>query len=523
MASSPGGNGTIQFPAFSPEYDPRLSADAYRRDDLSLQSHEGSPVIPNGQQWMPRRSSTRGTRWTGLGINTTASSSYGGGRHKRQKSLTEAFHNIRTRRSGSVSQNAMEIAEALKAPVSPALVALFSIWYFASVMSSTSSKQILLAFPKPVTLTILQFAFVSSWCLFLSWLSSQFPWIKRRIPALKNGIKKPSRSVIMTTLPITGFMIGGHILSSDAISRMDVSLVHTIKGLSPLFTVVAYRFIYGTKYSTYTYLSLVPLMLGVVLACSTNFRANFLGFMSAFASAILFVTQNMVSKKIFNDAEIAEKEPNFTRKPDKLNLLCYSSLLALLFTAPIWLWSEGWHIIVDFFSDASIELTGKAGSFDHGRLALEYIFNGTFHFTQSLAAFVLLSMVSPVTYSVASLVKRVFVILFSVMWFGNRVTKVQWLGIALTFLGLYLYDRTSDAEKADRRARNAAQSTTLLPLVEKESPPHTTTTFPRQPLFGAGASHSKENGHHPNINGWLPSGTKAEETWNRREVVNPVS
>jgi solute carrier family 35 protein E1 len=338
----------------------------------------------------------------------------------------------------------------------------------------------------------------------------------------------------MTTLPLTGFMIGGHILSSDAISRIPVSLVHTIKGLSPLFTVIAYRLIHRQTYSVYTYISLVPLTLGVMLACSTDFTANFLGLMSAFLSAIVFVTQNMVSKRIFDQAAIAEADPRLTRKPDKLNLLCYSSLLALAFTMPIWFYSEGWGILVDFFSDASITLSGKPNSYDHGRLALEYILNGICHFTQSLAAFILLSTVSPVTYSVASLVKRVFVVLFSIIWFGNRLTSIQWLGIILTFFGLYLYDRTSDA-KADRR-RNAAardQGQPLLPLVEKPSPPHN-TTFHR-PLFTGGLANSpidsdghvspvpRERGGEKDANGWLAPRTKAEETWNRADLRVGVS
>jgi solute carrier family 35, member E1 len=413
-------------------------------------------------------------------------------------------------------------------------------------MSSTSSKVILETFPKPVTLTVLQFAFVSAWCLLLSYLSTKFPAVKRHIPALKNSIKYPTRDLIITTLPITAFMIGGHILSSDAISRIDVSLVHTIKGLSPLITVAAYRFIMDVQYSVATYLSLIPLTIGVILACSTNFSANFLGLLSAFASAILFVTQNIVSKKIFNDAALAESEPLLTKKPDKLNLLCYSSLLALIFTAPIWLWSEGWHIIIDFFSDASIELSGSKGSLDHGALALEYIFNGTFHFLQSLTAFQLLSMVSPVTYSVASLVKRVFVIVFSIVWFGSRVTRIQGLGIGLTFLGLYLYDRTSDAHKADRRARalmtpSHLASQPLLPLVEKthESPPLQTRFPARTPLFGLGVQSASSPsasgqarmsptprefaGETSKGNGWLPAGTKAEDTWKKRDLGFGVS
>ena len=42
-------------------------------------------------------------------------------KHDRQKSLSDAIRTIRTRK-GSVSANAQEIAEALKAPVSVKLV-----------------------------------------------------------------------------------------------------------------------------------------------------------------------------------------------------------------------------------------------------------------------------------------------------------------------------------------------------------------------------------------------------------------
>jgi len=343
----------------------------------------------------------------------------------------------------------------------------------------------------------------------------------------------------MTTLPLTAFQIGGHILSADATARIPVSLVHTIKGLSPLFTVLAYRFIFRIHYSAATYLSLMPLTLGVVMACSANFSGNFIGLLYAFGSAILFVTQNIVSKKLFNEAAIAEAEgPQRSRKPDKLNLLCYSSGLAFLFTVPLWFWSEGFALLADFLRDASVELTEKPGSLDHGRLALEFIFNGTFHFGQNLVAFVLLSMVSPVTYSVASLIKRVFVIVFAIVWFGNKMTSIQALGIALTFLGLYLYDRTSDAARADRKARALQMKNheTLLPLttdIKSESPAYMQSPSSMQSNhFHGGANgyahspsgdekrHDASGPGRPRANSsWLPPGTKQEETWTTRDMA----
>lgn len=406
-----------------------------------------------------------------------------------------------------------------------------------SIFTNMSSKAILTALPQPVTLTTVQFAFVSGWCLLLAAVARKYPRLKQTMPFLKYGIRPPSRDLILATLPLTCFQIGGHLLSADATSRIPVSLVHTIKGLSPLLTVGAYSLVFGISYSLPTYLSLIPLTLGVILACSADFNANFIGLISAFASAILFVVQNIVSKQIFNDAAAAEKDglpPTRFTKPDKLNLLCYSSGLAFLFTLPLWLWSEGFTLLIDFLHDASIQLSDHPGAFDHGRLLLEFLFNGTFHFGQNIVAFILLSMVSPVTYSVASLIKRVFVIVFAIVWFGKPMTKVQGFGFVLTFIGLYLYDRTSDAAKADKRAK-ALQSKSqgsLLPLSADSKGRSGFSASPVGMAAGTGAypkpgfaqvrdekrdddkGHWRQEANHA----YLPPGTKAEETWRPNEM-----
>jgi solute carrier family 35 protein E1 len=464
-------------------------------------------------------------------------------RHGRQKSLTEAIKTVRGRKA-SISENAHEIAESLKAPVSWKLVILCGVWYTTSIMTNASSKAILTALKKPVTLTIVQFLLVSFWCIFLSWLAKHNRTVREIAPFLKNGIRKPSKEIILVTLPLTAFQIGGHILNSDAMSKIPVSLVHTIKGLSPLMTVVAYRVFYNIRYSTPTYLSLVPLTVGVCMACAADTTTNFFGLLNAFGSAVLFVTQNIVSKKIFNEAAKSEADG----LPNKLNLLCYSSALAFLITVPIWIFSEGWSLAQDFMQDATITLREKPGSLDHGALAAEFLFNGTFHFAQSLVAFVLLGLTSPVTYSVASLMKRVAVIIFAIVWFGNPMTYIQGAGFALTFVGLYLYDRTSENEKADKRARAMGESKQpLLPLNvsddKKNDPappmytqsPVVTEDAGRMFSGASGYANGDFGGHSqgrarsgsrpsPGQNGMpysLPFGTKAEETWRQTDVGTP--
>jgi solute carrier family 35 protein E1 len=541
---SPNPNGTYKFPDLSHDAFASEALEDFSQDDKPKPLPKGLPHgLHSSERWPARRAS-----------NTNNWSSYANGapgkmRHGRQKSLTEAIKTVRGRKA-SISENAHEIAESLKAPVSWKLVILCGVWYTTSIMTNASSKAILTALKKPVTLTIVQFLLVSFWCIFLSWVAKHNRTLRDIAPFLKNGIRKPSKEIILVTLPLTAFQIGGHILNSDAMSKIPVSLVHTIKGLSPLMTVVAYRVFYNIRYSTPTYLSLVPLTVGVCMACAADTTTNFFGLLNAFGSAVLFVTQNIVSKKIFNEAAKSEADglPAGRRKPDKLNLLCYSSALAFLITVPIWIFSEGWSLAQDFMQDASITLREKPGSLDHGALAAEFLFNGTFHFAQSLVAFVLLGLTSPVTYSVASLMKRVAVIIFAIVWFGNPMTYIQGAGFALTFLGLYLYDRNSENEKADKRARAMGESgRPLLPINvgdEKKNDP-APAMYTQSPLatedtrrmFGGASGYADVdyNGHgqgrarsssrpSPAQNGMpysLPVGTKAEETWRQTDVGTP--
>ncbi|KAG6017046.1 hypothetical protein E4U43_002450 [Claviceps pusilla] len=460
---------------------PQMANDGTNRSSSPLRPSSGYG-LPNGNNmtYSDRRAAPISKLQNGnvaysqhQGLSPWSASNGSARGHGRQKSLTDAFRTIRTRK-GSVSQNAHEIADALRAPVSPKLVILCLMWYASSALTNTSSKSILNAFDKPATLTLVQFAFVSSLCVVMAWLAALFPVLRQKVSALKHPIRLPSRDIIRTTLPLAAFQIGGHLLSSSATAKIPVSLVHTIKGLSPLFTVLAYRIFYDIRYPRATYWSLIPLTIGVMLACSgkASYGGQMTGVIQALLATLIFVSQNIVSKKIFNEAAKAESEgPGIqSKKLDKLNLLCYSSGMAFLVTLPIWFWSEGITLLKELVHEGTFDLSRNKNSMDHGRLTVEFIFNGVFHFAQNMLAFVLLSMVSPVTYSVASLIKRVFVIVLAIIWFRSPTTPIQAVGIALTFLGLYMYDRTSESNKADRRARLMTETrmgTSLLPLDEK--------------------------------------------------------
>ena len=110
---------TVKFPEFEPS-----------QDRLFIQEEEYKNAVKDGRSFSPQvipraNGSVHSARWQSRKDNHTiwgnAHANGSAPRHGRQKSLSDAIRNIRTRQ-GSVSANAQEIAEALKAPVSYRLV-----------------------------------------------------------------------------------------------------------------------------------------------------------------------------------------------------------------------------------------------------------------------------------------------------------------------------------------------------------------------------------------------------------------
>jgi solute carrier family 35 protein E1 len=218
------------------------------------------------------------------------------------------------------------------------------------------------------------------------------------------------------------------------------------QALSPLFTVLAYAVLFSVSYSPSTYISLLPLTLGVMLACSSDMSAsNVFGLICAFGSTLIFVSQNIFFKKVMpTNAEATQHG-----KLDKINLLYFSSGLAFVLMIPVWLYSDFWSLW---------SYTNSSTKSDSA-LVVYFFLNGTVHFAQNLLAFAILSSTSPVTYSIASLVKRIAVICLAIIWFNQAVHALQGVGIGLTAVGLWMYNNSKrDVEKGEKRMRQVEAS-----------------------------------------------------------------
>lgn len=147
----------------------------------------------------------------------------------------------------------------------------------------------------------------------------------------------PTLAQAIHVIPLSFFQVFQQILSSVAISRIPVSLSHTIKATSPIITCLIYAIFFNVSYSNRVYLSLVPLTFGIMLLSHSSFLFDAVGILCAISSTIIFVLYNLASKKIFNQA--ASQRSKY--KMDKLNMLFLSAIQAWILMAPVWVWTEG--------------------------------------------------------------------------------------------------------------------------------------------------------------------------------------
>ena len=203
-----------------------------------------------------------------------------------------------------------------------------------------------------------------------------------------------------------------------------------------------------------------------MLACSFDMSAsNAVGLLCAFGSAIVFVSSNIFFKKIMPTGSSSSHH-----KLDKLNLLFYSSSMAFLLMIPIWAFTD----LPLFMAAQGAEpghITHPAHGHDATHSVTYYAFlNGIVHFAQNIIAFIILASVSPVTYSIASLFKRVAVICIALVWFNQHVHPLQGVGIALTFLGLWMYNNAKgDIARGETRRRGVeAARDGALPYTRSE-------------------------------------------------------
>ena len=182
------------------------------------------------------------------------------------------------------------------------------------------------------------------------------------------------------------------LLGLVSLSHVAVSFTETIKASAPLFTVIFARVILGEITSLTVILSLFPVMLGLVLCSATELSFDMIGFVAAVSNNCIDCVQNVFSKRLLSGP--AQLSP--------IELQFYTSVAAATMQLPVMLVlasSEIW----------------SASSLEPSVVSL-LLLDGLCYHMQSVTAYYTMSLISPVSQSVANTFKRSLLIVLSI-WY----------------------------------------------------------------------------------------------------------
>lgn len=113
---------------------------------------------------------------------------------------------------------------------------------------------------------------------------------------------------------------------------------------------------------------------------------------------------------------------------------------------PVWLLFDARSLWHDPATGTSVEMTS--------RTILLLVVDGVLNFLQNIVAFSVMSMVSPLTYAVASASKRIFVIAATLFILGNPVTGTNIFGMLLAIAGVLCYNKAKYDQRQVEKKRS---------------------------------------------------------------------
>lgn len=330
---------------------------------------------------------------------------------KRDYSLVQCnAYEASSNRSQPIPINIEFDEEASKAAAQKMKIGIyFATWWTLNVIFNIYNKKVLNAFPFPWLTSTLSLA-AGSLLMLISWATK---------------IAEPPKTDLefwKTLFPVALAHTIGHVAATVSMSKVAVSFTHIIKSGEPAFSVLVSRFLLGESFPLPVYLSLVPIIGGCALSAITELNFNMTGLMGAMVSNMAFVLRNIFSKKGMKGKSVGG-----------MNYYACLSIMSLLILTPFAIavegpqvWTLGWQ---------------KAVSQIGPNFVWWVVAQCVFYHLYNQVSYMSLNEISPLTFSIGNTMKRISVIVASIIIFSTPVQPVNALGAAIAILGTFLYSQ----------------------------------------------------------------------------------
>jgi len=297
----------------------------------------------------------------------------------------------------------------------------FALWYLFNIGYNIYNKQALNAVAYPWTIATIQMAtgilyFVPLWLLGL-----------RKAPKLSGDDLK-------TLLPIALCHTGVHVGAVIALGAGAVSFAHIVKASEPVVTCAANALLLGEVLPMKVYATLLPIIGGVAIASMKELSFTVLALAAAMLSNVSSSLRGVLSKKTMSGKKIGENL-------DAQNLYAVLTAMSTLILIPLMLAVEGTGFLGAF--KAAVD----GGSFTNKSLSTLLLLSGATYYLYNEVAFLALGKVNPVTHAVGNTIKRVVIIVASVVAFKTPMSTGSIIGSSIAILGTLMYSLAMNSVK----------------------------------------------------------------------------
>lgn len=224
-----------------------------------------------------------------------------------------------------------------------------------------------------------------------------------------------------------------------------VSFTHIVKALEPFFSAVVSALYFGKWMKPQVYATLIPVVGGVGYACLKERSFSWLAFSFAMASNVCFSLRAVLSKVAMTGQGIGTN----LSSPNIFGLVTWA---AFLISIPLALAGEG--------SSFAGQWAEALKTQDAMNLVKAIFVSGMFHYLNNEVMYLALGNVHPVTLAVGNTMKRVFIMVASVMVFRNEISVQAGIGSVVGISGVLLYSLTKQYyEKLELEEQAASKKT----------------------------------------------------------------
>ncbi|KAK5694980.1 hypothetical protein LTR17_024721 [Elasticomyces elasticus] len=286
-------------------------------------------------------------------------------------------------------------------------LAFLVVYFFLNLTLTVSNKAILGNVRFPWLLTTLHASATSIGCFALMGM----------------GYLEVKRLNTRETLVLTAFSFLFTLniaISNVSLAAVSVPFHQIMRSLCPICTIAIYRVVYGRTYSKETYISMIPLILGVALATAGDYYATLIGFLLTALGVVLAAIKTVATNRLI------------TGKFSPMEVLLLMSPLAAIQCA-VYAFANG--------EVAAVRIAIADGAFSSPMLGYGLAANACIAFALNIVSFQTNKVAGALTISVCGNVKQALTIMLGIVLFHVHVGLVNGLGMIVTLGGAAYYSK----------------------------------------------------------------------------------